>query len=262
MYISMQGNLGIAAFRRRVHRIINAPRLADGAMLLAILLLADAAFILGHTLHKLTPLLADAAYALDMEWGYPEIFQYVKFGALVALLGVLWSRTREPLFGAWMLLLTYALCDDSLQVHERVGAQLAAEWHFGHAFGLRAIDFGELIVTGTAGTALVSLIVFMGARSGRLARSDSRTLAILIAALGFFGVVMDMVHVVADGYIQYVGGMLGIIEDGGEMVVVSLMCWYVSTLVPRRGLARRRREGGLRPVFTGAPMLPNVPRPL
>lgn len=233
----MDGTLRAPGGRPSLGRLIGALRRADGFLLLSGLLLADGALVGVHTLHKLSPLFADAAFGLDTEWGFAELFQYAKFAALVLMLGAVWARTRETIYGTWMLLFAYMLGDDALQVHERIGALIAGDWQFRPAVGLRPQDFGELAVSAVFGLALASLIALMYGRSGRLARTDTRTLVRLIAALGFFGVGMDMAHEIVDGSIRYLGGFVGIIEDGGEMVVASVLCWYVATLVAHRRAA-------------------------
>jgi len=161
-----------------------------------------------------------------------------------------------------MLLFVYTLCDDAFQLHERRGVLVATRWHFTGALGLRARDFGELIVTGVVGAGLTALIFAVYLRSGRRARDDSRGLAILIAGLVFFGVVVDMLHVAADGSGRAVtGGALGIVEDGGEMFVVSLLCWYVSSRLPHRRIANHRAvRSHDRSLARGAPRAQNISR--
>lgn len=256
MNVPMERTLGSSIGHPTVRRLLDAigsalHRLADRCrvlqpptvvVVLSALLLTDSAFILAHALHKLWPFFADGAFALETERGYPEVFQYLKFASVIAMTGTLWSKTREPVYGAWMLLFAYMLCDDAFQVHERLGAFVAAQWHYRSAVGLRARDFGELTVTCAAATALLPLILLAHARGGRRAQDDSRGLALCAAGLVFFGVVLDMAHVVADGAGRYVSGVLGVLEDGGEMVVVSLLCWYASSLLPHRRVANRRRR--------------------
>jgi len=57
-------------------------------------------------------------------------------------------------------------------------------------------------------------------------RKVSQDIIILILVLVFFGVVIDMADI-AIRLGKGVGFALGVIEDGGEMIAVSLILWYV-----------------------------------
>jgi hypothetical protein len=58
---------------------------------------------------------------------------------------------------------------------------------------------------------------------------------ILILALAFFGISVDMAIVAIYGEVEVGGGelVLGVIEDGGEMLVASLILRYVFLLATR-----------------------------
>ncbi len=51
-------------------------------------------------------------------------------------------------------------------------------------------------------------------------------MALFILLLAFFGVFFDMVHVA----IPWGESLWGIIEDGGEMLTMSIIVWYVFNL--------------------------------
>jgi hypothetical protein len=207
------------------------------AALVAFLLLlaADTGFVLVHVVHRLWAALRDPLYSLGQDGGYAEMFQYLKFYWVAILLGTLRARTREPVYGAWMLLYAYLLCDDALRLHELGGARLVAAWGYGPAFGLRAQDFGELTVSAAAGLVFLALICAGHLRSAHRARDVSTDLALLLGALVFFGVFMDMLHIAAQG--RYLKEALGVIEDGGELFTMSVVCWYVFSLFERSGSA-------------------------
>jgi hypothetical protein len=90
--------------------------------------------------------------------------------------------------------------------------------------GLRAQDFGEVTVSALAGTAFVGLIGFFYVRSSDRARNVSRDLALLVFLLAFFGVFIDMVHLALEAVHL---PALTILEDGGEMVAMSITFSYV-----------------------------------
>jgi hypothetical protein len=187
------------------------------------------AFVLVHLVHTLSPFLSDHLFSIEQDRGYGEAFQYTKAYWIAIMLAVLGWRRREAIYGAWTLLYIYLLCDDAFQIHEQVGSAVARHLGYAPALGLRAKDLGELTVYGAVGLAFLVLIVTMYLRSPRDARNASIDLAVLSGAIAFFGVPVDMLHSVVRR------GVLGLVEDGGEMVAMSAVVWYVLHLVERRG---------------------------
>lgn len=200
--------------------------------LLALLLLTDAAFILAHLIHTFTPFLNPAGYSIEQERGYSEIFQYIKYFWIILLLGTLAVTRREWNFGLWMLLYLYLLGDDASQYHERGGEFLTATMGYQAQWGLRAQDFGELSMSLIVLTlfSLFGIKAYLGANAE--VRRAIKGYGLLLALLAFFGVCVDMLHVVAGGDSF---PLLGVVEDGGEMLTVSLTCWYTFHLLENRG---------------------------
>lgn len=200
---------------------------------LLLLLAADAVFVGAHLVHSLTPFFNDRLYSIEQDRSYAEIFQYVKTYWVVLLLGALAWRTRESVFVAWMLLYTHLLFDDAFFIHEDGGAAMAARLGYVGAMGLRPEDLGELTISAIIGVVFLALILITYRRGGRDARNSSADLAALVGLLVFFGVFVDMVHIIVEA--AWAKLTLAIIEDGGEMVAMSLTCWYVLRLLGRRG---------------------------
>jgi hypothetical protein len=210
-----------------------SPDIRAAATLLFALLVADVAFVLAHYLWT-TGVLGDALFSLEKDRGYPEHFQYMKVLSIVIMLLLVTFRTKMIGYGVWSLLFFYLLLDDALQIHEAFGVYLASSFEFAPAIGLRAVDFGELAVSGIAAIVfLVSLAFIYVSETGGF-RMASRHLLLLLFALAFFGIFVDMLHVAVDmGW--RVTWLLGVIEDGGEMVAISLMASYVFLLNARGG---------------------------
>lgn len=192
--------------------------------LLALLLSTDGLFIALHLVYLYSRFLQDFHFSVEMDWGHGDVFQMVKEYWAFALLVALFLRTRRPVHGAWSLVLGYVLLDDAVQIHERGGGKIVEWFGYAPAFQLRAQDFGELTVTVAAG---LGLAVAMGGAwllSDREDRRVARRLTALLGLLFFFGVIVDMLHVVR------AWPLLGLLEDGGEMLAMSLICWYVFRL--------------------------------
>ena len=94
-------------------------------------------------------------------------------------------------------------------------------------------DFGELMVSSVFGICLLTPIATAYRRGSKAFRMVSIDLAVLIACLVLFGVGIDMVH---QGFESNpaIGFSLGLVEDGGEILITSLLLWYV-TLTKLRG---------------------------
>jgi hypothetical protein len=200
------------------------------AVFLVLLLLGDLVYVAVHLVWTETSLLDSPLAALDVDRGYAEFFQYLKLlWTIVLLIGVS-LRTREKGFLAWALLFAYLLVDDSFRLHETIGESLAGALAFDDALGLRAIDFGELLVSAIAGVLLFVVIAWAYVRGAQTFRHASRHLLALLLLIVLFGVVVDMVHIALepDGWLD--NGLV-ILEDGGELVAMSLVTWYAVLLL-------------------------------
>lgn len=196
---------------------------------LLLLLIADFAFIFLHFLLQMMPSVNNDLYSLEKDRGYAEFYMYVKELWIIALLLLVYIKTRTFGYIAWAILFGYLLWDDALQVHERLGKYIAEALDFTPLLGLRARDFGELAVSAMAGALLWSLLMWVYMRSLDAFRRSTRHLLIFLLLMAFFGIVVDMLHVALN-----VGPearvLLGVVEDGGEMVVMSFIAWYVFLL--------------------------------
>jgi hypothetical protein len=210
-----------------------APALSS--LCLRLLIAADVAFVALHVFARLAgPAGASPLLLLGTEGGYAEMLQYLKYYWIALMLAMLCWRRREAVYAAWGVLYVYLLCDDALGIHETAGRYIAAAFHYGPALGLRAQDFGELLVSASAGCVLLGLILVCYERASSEARSASRDLVLLLGVLVFFGVFADMAHVMAQN--RYLREGFAIMEDGGELVAASLAFWYVLRLLEGGGV--------------------------
>ena len=192
---------------------------------LFLLLLADLTFILIHVVYKMH-LVSNPVFSIEKEFGFAEIYQYIKeYWIVVSLLIVAIKRSRIVYF-AWSSLFIYLLFDDSLQVHEKFGGYLVKYFEFQPMFHLRAQDLGELSVSMLFGFLLFTFIGASYLFSDHIAKQVSKHLFILVIFLAFFGVLVDMLHIA----IPWGKSLWVLIEDGGEMLVMSILVWYVLEL--------------------------------
>jgi hypothetical protein len=167
-----------------------------------------------------------AAFSFGNEQGYAEIYQNSKEFGIVLLALASAVTSREPLYGCWLGIFSYVFLDDTFQVHERLGGWVSHRFVVTAPFGLRGDDIGELAVSTVAGIVVCLSLILTWRRSGENARRVSVGLIALLFFLGFFGILMDVLHVVMTGAWKY---RLGVVEDGGEMIVVTTVLWFLYT---------------------------------
>lgn len=196
--------------------------------LLVLLLIADLSFVVLHILYIYFGWFSTSLYSLSRDRGYAEFFQYTKELWIIYLLIVLAIRHRKWLLSIFSALFVYFLIDDSLELHEKLGEFLAQYFGFQPALGLRAVDFGELLVYGMF-FLLFGISIALGYHlSDPADRRVARYLVVLVIILAGFGVFLDMIGIIV-GHPEAERFML-ILEEGGELLVMSVICWFVYNL--------------------------------
>jgi hypothetical protein len=194
--------------------------------LLALLFCVDVAFVVVHVAKPYFDALRPHYFSLEADRGLAEIYQYGKQAFIVGAMMVCWSRTRSVSFGVWAALFAFLLWDDSHAVHEQIGEALGAAWALPAVIGLRPRDFGEILFALAVGTVTLAALLLVHLRERGVAIVPTVNLILLLVALAVCGVVVDAIHVVA-----YFGGsrfawLLTVIEDGGELAVMSVIVVY------------------------------------
>lgn len=193
------------------------------------LLAADILLIVVHILFLTTSFVHDNNYSILAERGFGETFQYLKAFWLVLLFGWIVLATREKAYLVWAAVFGYLGLDDLMEIHEEVGNDLAIRYEFTEFLGQRPRDLGEMIIFGVAGAVLLLFLAVAYWRGSETFRRRSKTLVGLSALLIFFGVGVDAVHII---FLETAGDdPLGVIEDGGEMIVLSIVCWFTFRLL-------------------------------
>ena len=197
----------------------------ESTKFLFLLLLADFAFILIHGVYKMH-LVSSPLFSIEMDFGYAEVYQYIKEYWIVVLLLIVAIKRSRIVYFSWSSLFMYLLFDDSLRIHEKFGGYLVKYFEFQPMFHLRAQDFGELSVSMLFGFLLFTFIGASYLFSDHIGKQVSKHLFILVIFLAFFGVLVDLLHIA----IPWGKSIFGLIEDGGEMLIMSIIVWYVFEL--------------------------------
>jgi hypothetical protein len=125
--------------------------------------------------------------------------------------------------------------DDLIQLHEQAGTTLAVLFNFSPALGLRAKDFGEILFAAACGVIAVALVLATLLRGHAHARRISLHLLTLLCLLAFFAVFFDALHTIAFFNAPKLAVLLTLIEDGGEMLIVSAITVYTFDVAIHRG---------------------------
>jgi hypothetical protein len=170
-------------------------------------------------------------WLLETDGGWAEHAGYAQQATVALLLLALCWATRHLVWAAYALVFVSALADDALRLHENEGAWLADRlaarlWFPPDGFlGLRANDLGELLVWGLLAVVPLTAAVLLHRRADARNRRASLGMAGLLAAYVFFGAVLDQVHVLFLD--SWFGDVLGTLEDGGELLVLSASVVFV-----------------------------------
>ena len=200
-------------------------------VMLLLLFSTDLTFMTLHIVHTTTPILGDPFFSIERDLGYAEAFQYIKEFWIALLLGGLWFKTRQGLYGVWSLFFLYLLADDSLKIHETVGECLATRLNMAPLVSLRPQDLGELLVLGTVAALFLILIGILYRRARTSAKTVTKQICFLVGLAAFAGAFLDVLH---SAFRQLpAGNWIGMAEDGGEMVAITLICWYVLNVFER-----------------------------
>ena len=221
------------------------PSMILPACLLGLLLAMDGICFGLHIARVMNPSIGTDLYLLEHDRGYGEFFQYIKTLWVVLLLTRLGLHRRDAGFVVWAMVYLYLLADDALGFHEHGGTWLTRSMELPEILGLRGQDLGELLVTATAGGVLLIAVMACYAFQCPSMRKVSRQMMTLTLGIAFFGVGVDMVH----SMLRFIPGLYskaGVIEDGGEMLMMSVVLWYVLVLTVRQGRPAASILGSLR----------------
>jgi hypothetical protein len=204
---------GKSARRFGLARLALAPWWACG-------LLAGDGVLIALDVFQRNGLLEDARFLVTSERGFGEWFQYGKGLALAAGLLFIARSRRSPASFALALIFGWVTLDDALMLHERAGVRLAGVMPAHAWLPLRPQDLAELFVLGAIGLAVATTLLTLWRFGPTRDRPMLAAAALGLLVLGFFGVGLDVAHALAPRE-HWVRATLAVIEDGGEMIVLS-----------------------------------------
>lgn len=207
--------------------------------LLFVLAAIDFIFMGLHAMKSLG-YITDPNFSVTQSWGYPEIFQYLKAGFVAACFFWLGANYKRPQFYSWGVVFLYVLLDDSIEVHEYLGYHAGTFLENAGISGGKTL--GELVVFGLLGLMVFTPLFYFYIRSRhRELKIMTQDLFMLFVAMLFFGIGVDVLHDMAETG-TVLNGVLGLVEDGGEMLVMSIITWYTWTMIKHDNILNRLKR--------------------
>ncbi len=204
---------------------------------LVVCIVLDASLIAVHLFRAIAgdvlgpeSLLRSERWSLLADRSIAEFYGYLKVLLAAACLIATWRSTRQAIYLSWAVVLTIVVMDDAFMVHENLGVWLSPFDPDQTIAGLPADHFGELVTWGLMG--IVALAALYAGFRASIPDESRWTLAIAasFAGLIFFAVIVDIFAVGLKGIVRGVG----MIEDGGELVMMSLMLFAAVTIMRNR----------------------------
>lgn len=199
---------------------------------ISVLIVFDLLFIITHVLFvylifKRVPFdwSISKVFQLNYDGGYPEIYQYLKY--LFIILTLIYTMHTRKIYNylSWFILFVLLLLDDAFQFHERFATWVAERFNYTSMFGLRPQDLGELTYIGLFGPFLLLFLILGYYYGNKKIKKTYIDLGLLFGLFLCFGIGIDMLHqLVGDN--RFIVLFMIILEDGGEMITLSLLTWY------------------------------------
>jgi hypothetical protein len=202
------------------------------SLLLLVLLSSDVAFNALHIIqHTFIP---NSSLSYTRFGDYLNIYHLIKLFWIIVLFAYLLKLTKFWGYLSWILMFTFFLVDDAFELHQYIGDQITIIFEMSFFLNLNLQPrLLELIVLAMAGLCLLAIVALVYFRSPYTFKKVSNDLLLFILALVFFGIIVDLGSALTSQPAFILG--LIIIEDGGEMVTLSLIVWYVFLLAIHYG---------------------------
>ena len=233
--MNFDGSPNISIFRQTVQRYLFAAPLKRSALILVLVLFAIDVFFIG--VHALLSALKFFGYLeagsftnfkVTQEGGIPEIFNYFKLCLASVVLMLIYRCSRIPIYLILALIFTYAFLDDAFTLHERLSLDLAEALALPDMWRQRTYT-QPLYFAVVAGISAPILLVGWF-RAGSTHRRHAAAMIASLCALAFFAVFVDFVHSLVSDYSRVADKALALVEDGGEMLAVTLSCWVALSI--------------------------------
>lgn len=165
-------------------------------------------------------------FRVDHERSLSEWFGYAKLFASSVLAFYLSASRKHYQLMPMALVIFYLCLDDALRLHERMGEVLVPAHD----------NAGEALFMMIVGGATVMMAAIGYVLSERFGRIQMISVLLPILLLGVFAIVIDALHEFVIRFVPTSDELLGLLEDGGELVSMSVLLltcvWLVGIGAP------------------------------
>jgi hypothetical protein len=202
----------------------------DAYVLLLVLLFSDVALIVLHAFNGSAMGINGHAprelFRIDAQYGLGSLLMFVKWAIIIVLLSEIKYLRRDRAFDFWKYLFFYVLLDDIFELTTHGGRWMATLFSFDEFMGLTPADYGKFAFAIGGGLIVSGFLGYLLRRSSRAFVSASFVIFVLLSGFAFFAVFFDIVHTFfdKDPRLEF---PLGMLEEGGEMIVVSFLVAYI-----------------------------------
>lgn len=203
---------------------------------LCVLATVDVGFILTHIGHKASVLsgayhpLGHQRFNIESDRSYGEYFEYIKTAVCIVASFACLGITKCSIYSVMSAAYVWLLLDNSIGLHEGLGRRVAPLLPGTGVLPFPGEALGELAIFACFALAGLGLFAVSWRRSVGKHRAAGTVFVLLMAALGVFAVGVDALHVVSERFRQVVTDALGVVEDGGELLVLSAHCAFMLSL--------------------------------
>ena len=203
-------------------------------MLLLSLLYIDMCMVIMHFTHS-------GLWSINIDRYIPEIFQYTKEIFLASIFILFYIKTKQRIYIWSSAAFSYLLLDDSFLLHETGGKFLINNFYFFSKIAdfahSKSQDIGEASFLAIIGLMFFVIFIWAFLKSDKVSRKNSLTIFVLIFFAAFFGIVVDFVHAMFKG--SCMTDFFVVLEEMGEMVVISYICFFSSKIFLRDSCVNR-----------------------
>ena len=186
------------------------------------LLWADILFLIIHLSHN-------ELWFITREFLLPEIFQYLKMLSLAVLFLLFFKKTHQKIYILLSGTFFYFFLDDSFRIHEYFSTVLSEKVKRVSISRSLFIDSGEIaefLFAGFIGIFFVLMLLSVYRKSDQISRRITRNTIGFILLFSIFTLGFDTLCEIQS--LSSVQNLFSVIEDWGEMVVMSFICFYIT----------------------------------
>ncbi|WP_460763053.1 hypothetical protein [Niabella terrae] len=202
---------------------------------LILLLIVDIVLIVLNVINFYHPFPDVDLYNIETNDSYAEDFQNFKWILMILGLLMISIFRKEKRYLAWVLVFFFLFLEDVFRIHGGLGHV------FYDVFGMTSGRRGGKIMELFAAVFLGFLVLAPAAQAYKtgdaLFRKHSKAMLVLLLLFLFCAIVLDQVHRLAVvSYHWKYNIVLGILEDGGELITESLLTGYLLSIALKQNV--------------------------